>query len=247
MTAAGLILPSRMRASLRLIRYTVNPNNVYRILAERDGSQVAMSPRPYRLGQRQAANEQTRARIISAAHHLLSAPDGISGFTVDAVAREAGVARMTVYYQFGSKPGLIEALFDDIAARGGMLQLSAAFQQADPQQALGEFIRTFCRFWASDRLVIRRVHALAALDPDLDTALRAREEGRRRGLRAMVGRLGEQPGREGSADDAVDALQMLTSFEAFDWLAGATRDTEEVVAMLQRLARATVHGPSENG
>ncbi len=204
-----------------------------------------MSPRPYRLGQRQAANDQTRARIITAAHTLLAAPDGISGFTVDAVARQANVARMTVYYQFGSKQGLIEALFDDIAARGGMLQLASAFQQPDPQQALGEFIRRFCRFWASDRLVIRRVHALAALDPDLDQALRTREEGRRRGLRAMVGRLGERD-RYGSVDEAVDTLQMLTSFEAYDWLAGASRSADDVAAMVERLARPVVQDASDN-
>ena len=32
---------------------------------------------------------------------------------IDAVARQAGVARMTVYYQFESKKGLLEALLDD--------------------------------------------------------------------------------------------------------------------------------------
>src|SRR5262249_35010278 len=73
---------------------------------------ASMSPRPYRLGQRQAAAEQTRARILAAARELLVASAGFSGFSVEAVARQAGVARMTVYYQFGSKPGLLEALYD---------------------------------------------------------------------------------------------------------------------------------------
>ncbi len=48
---------------------------------------------------------------------------GLFGFTVDAVAREAGVARMTVYYQFGSKAGLLEAIFDSLAVRGGAEEL----------------------------------------------------------------------------------------------------------------------------
>ena len=77
-----------------------------------------MSPRPYRLGQRQAATDETRARILAAARELLAASDGLTGFSIEAVARQADVARMTVYYQFGSKPGLLEALFDDLAARG---------------------------------------------------------------------------------------------------------------------------------
>jgi AcrR family transcriptional regulator len=63
-------------------------------------------PRPYKLGQRQVAADQTRAKILAAARNLLAAESGIAGFTMDAVAREAGVSRMTVYYQFESKTKL---------------------------------------------------------------------------------------------------------------------------------------------
>ena len=64
-----------------------------------------MSPRPYRLGQRQVLTEQTRERILTATRELLMTSDGFSGFSIDAVARQADVARMTVYHQFGSKLG----------------------------------------------------------------------------------------------------------------------------------------------
>ena len=109
-----------------------------------------MSPRPYRLGQRQKATEQTRARILAAARELLLASDAFSGFSIDAVARQADVARMTVYHQFGSKIGLLEALSDSLAAHGGMEQLANAFRQPDPLKALDEFITVFSRFWQSD-------------------------------------------------------------------------------------------------
>ncbi len=89
-----------------------------------------MNKRPYRLGQRQTATEQTRTRIVFAARELLAAPDGVSGFTVDAVAAQSGVARMTVFNQFGSKSGLLEALFDDLAARGLVARLRPIFGQA---------------------------------------------------------------------------------------------------------------------
>src|SRR5205807_3910390 len=112
--------------------------------------------------------------------------DGFSGFTIDAVARQAGVARMTVYYQFGSKLGLLEALFDDLAARGQMQQLATAFQQPDPVVALAEYIAVFGHFWTSDRRMIRRLHGVAALDPEVELGLRAREE-RRRNRRASSG------------------------------------------------------------
>src|SRR5947207_15410103 len=139
-----------------------------------------MSPRPYRLGQRETASSRTRGRIVEAARDLLAAEGGPAGFTLDAVARRAGVARMTVYYQFGSKAGLLEALFDSLGSRGGMGRLPGAFQRADALEALDELLGVFAGFWASDRLVIRRVRALAALDPDFGRAVGARDQGRRR-------------------------------------------------------------------
>lgn len=201
-----------------------------------------MSPRPYRLGQRQASTEQTRARILGAARELLMESRGFSGFSLDAVARQADVARMTVYHQFGSKIGLLEAIFDSLASQGGMEQLAGAFQQSDPLAALDEYIRVFGRFWGSDRLVTRRIRGLAALDLDFEQAVRARDEWRRKGLRVIVGRLAEQYGRPAtsSLDEAVDMLYTLISFECFDTLAGPIRSTEEVTPILQRLARAAL-------
>src|SRR5215471_3366381 len=102
-----------------------------------------MSPRPYRLGQRQAATEQTRARILTAARELLLTSDAFSGFSIDAVARRADVARMTIYHQFGSKIGLLEAMSDSLAAHGGMVQLANAFRKSDPLDALDEYIVVF--------------------------------------------------------------------------------------------------------
>jgi AcrR family transcriptional regulator len=201
-----------------------------------------MSPRPYRLGQRQAAAEQTRARILSAARELLISSTGFSGFSIDAVARQADVARMTVYHQFGSKIGLLEALFDSLASHGGMEQLAAAFKQADSLAALDEYIAVFGRFWGSDRLVTRRIRALAALDPDFEQAVRARDEWRRKGLRVLVGRLAEQhePFPLFSVDEAIDLLCSLLSFEMFDMLAGSARSLEEVTPLVQRLAQAAL-------
>jgi AcrR family transcriptional regulator len=201
-----------------------------------------MSPRPYRLGQRQVASEQTRARIITAARELLVASDGFSGFSIDAVARKADVARMTVYHQFGSKIGLLEALSDSLAAHGGMEQLANAFRRPEPVDALDEYITVFSRFWDSDRLVTRRLRALAALDPDFEQVVRARDERRRQGLRVIVGRLVEKYGQptSGAFDETVDVLYTLLSFESFDTLAGPTRTVEEVAPVVRRLAHAAL-------
>ncbi len=201
-----------------------------------------MSPRPYRLGQRQATTEQTRARILTAARELLAESSGFSGFSIDAVARQADVARMTVYHQFGSKIGLLEALSDSLAAHGGMEHLADAFRRPEPLDALDEYITVFSRFWNADRLVMRRLRALAALDPDFEQVIRTRDEWRRQGVRVIMQRLVEKHMLSATAplDEIVDALFTLLSFETFDTLAGPTRSIQEVVPVVQRLAHAAL-------
>jgi AcrR family transcriptional regulator len=200
-----------------------------------------VSPRPYDLGRRQQASALTRARILEATRDLLRSGGG-QGFTVDAVARRAGVARMTVYYQFGSRAGLLEALFDSLAGRGGMERLAGVFRLPTALEALDGLLGVFCGFWASDRLVIRRVRALGALDADFERSLHARDEGRRRAVRTILGRVAGEHGRPGaeSMDEAVDVLLLLSGFETFDALAVPGRDVAGVTSLLQRLARAAL-------
>jgi AcrR family transcriptional regulator len=204
-----------------------------------------MSPRPYQLGQRKAASDQTRARILAAARALLMAPDGYSRFSIETVARQADVARMTVYHQFGSKSGLLEALCDSLAVSGGMEQLASAFQQPEPLAALNRYIEVFGRFWEVDRLVMRRLRALAALDPDFEQVIRTRDEWRRTGVRTllqrMIGQHSLSPNETGkSFDEIVNILFTLTSFETFDALAGASQSLEEVAPVVQRLVQAVI-------
>ena len=202
-----------------------------------------MTPRPYRLGRRQAAVDGTRARILKAARALLVARGG-GAFSIEAVARRARVTRVTVYQRFGSRSKLLEALFDDLARRGGMWDLADAFRQPDPQAALARFVTTFARFWTAHRPIHRRLLALAALDQGLERTLRARQEWRRQGLRVMVGRLRERPGPAAAAmDETIDALFALTAFETFDLLAGPTRTPAAVAPIVLRIARAVLAEP----
>src|SRR4051794_41340764 len=90
-----------------------------------------MSPRPYRLGRRAENIEQTRGRIIAAMRELL-ARDGYRSASLEEVARVADVTRATVYYQFGSKAGLLEAVVGDIQRRGGAVQGAPARGNVGP-------------------------------------------------------------------------------------------------------------------
>jgi AcrR family transcriptional regulator len=200
-----------------------------------------MSPRAYKLGQRQVAAEETRNRIVAAAREILAA-ESPAGFTVDAVARQASVARMTVYYQFESKRGVLEALFDDLANRGLMPGLRPVFHEPDPSRALDGVIGAFATFWNSDRIVLRRARALAALDHEFEASMRGRDEMRRGHLRKILERLYAErkppPARPIAA--SIDILHMLTSFETFDALLTGARTFEEATAILRKLAAAVI-------
>jgi AcrR family transcriptional regulator len=152
---------------------------------------------------------------------------------------------MTVYFQFGSRRGLLEALFDFLAARGGLDELPSAFAQPDLSAALDRVIDLFARFWSSDRQVLRRLRAMAALDPELDRALAQRNEWRRQGLRVILGRFGgARKDRGRSSEETVDLLFALTSFESFDVLAGPGR-TPTAVAPIVKTAAAAIVGRQE--
>jgi AcrR family transcriptional regulator len=199
-------------------------------------------PRPYRLGQRQIATEQTRTRILNAARELLMASNGFSSFSIDQIARQADVARMTIYHQFGSKSGLLEALCDVLAASGGMEHAATIFRLPEPLEALDQYVHLFGRFWDADRLVTRHLRALAALDPDFEQVIRARDERRRNGVRVLTQRLAE---RQPLPDDmplenVVGILFMLSSFETFDTLAGPARSLQEVTPLVIQLMHAAL-------
>ena len=201
-----------------------------------------MSPRTYHMQRRQTLAEKTRARVLGAARKLLLGKN-FSGFSMEAVARKADVARLTVYYQFGSKAGLLEALYDFVAWRGDMQRLAEVFRQThDPVATMNDFILVFARFWASDRDVIRRLHGLGAIDPEIGKGLRARNERRRHGVRTIVERYLRVYPTLTSIQEliAIDTIHMLTSFETFDALAGSTRSLDEVAAIVRRHAHSAI-------
>jgi AcrR family transcriptional regulator len=199
-----------------------------------------MSPRPYQLGKRQDQIDEGRRRVIDAARSLLAEAGSYRAFTVDAVARKADVAKATIYYQFGSKTGLLEAVCDALAEAGGMSELAAAFTNPDPMAALRLFVETFGCFWDADRPAMRRLRALAALDPEVGAVISARDDRRRMGLGVLVGRLAE----DGTATRRIDpealirVLHVLTSFETFDALALPDAALNSVVADVVNLVEA---------
>src|SRR5258705_4187216 len=121
-----------------------------------------MSTRPYVSSVRTAAAAAKRDRVIEAAARSLREDASIATFSLDAVAKAAGVTRLTVYHQFGSRRGLLEAVFDEIARQGGLTAIADAMEMSDPHAALRRLVEIFLAFWNRGPPVGRLHFALAA-------------------------------------------------------------------------------------
>ncbi|NIH80931.1 TetR/AcrR family transcriptional regulator [Amycolatopsis viridis] len=93
--------------------------------------------------------EHTKQKLFESTLRLATAK-GLAGLTVDEIAAEAGVAKGTVYYNFGSKDGLIDALL-----RYGVGQLAERLRahtgEPDPVVALESMVDTGLEFIATYR------------------------------------------------------------------------------------------------
>lgn len=194
--------------------------------------------RPYSLGRRLERSDDKRAKILAAARAQLES-SGFLSLTLDALARESGVTRQTIHNLFGTKAGLLEALFDQLALAGGMYRMREVMQRTDRELLLEAFVKVFTDFWSQDRLFIRRIHGLAAIDPEFGAALEARNRRRRSAAARIVDRLS-------GGNDASDAedrtkrsavLCALTSFEFFDLLAEGSGTLEDAAHLVLTLVK----------
>ena len=192
---------------------------------------VKISRKPYRSATREAAADETRARIVDAARTLLAGGEDVPAFSLEGVARKAGVTRLTVYNAFESKRGLLEAVFDSMARQGGLFELPALFGEPDTDKALGRLVSVFCRFWADHVKVIPTISAVAKLDDEIAQSLKERSERRRQVLTVLIGRIAS--GQDQT--DLVDVLFALTSFEMWDTLSVHRRSKKAVEALIQQL------------
>jgi len=192
--------------------------------------------RAYRSETRDAAADVTRQRIIDASRRLLTGGKDLPAFSLDAVARAAGVTRLTVYNQFESKRGLLEAVFDDIAERGGLFELRSVLADPDARSSLRGVVAVFCRFWASHDRALAKLAGMTKLDRDIAASLKQRTERRRGVLTVLVGRL---PGVRRPAD-LVDVLFALTSFETFEALSVRQRSAAAVEALVWQLVETSI-------
>jgi AcrR family transcriptional regulator len=194
-------------------------------------------PRPYSLARRQQQSDRKRTKILTVARAQLESK-GFVDFSLESIARSSGVTRQTIYNLFGSRSGLLEALFDQLAISGGMERMRSVMQQTDPGSALADFVDVFCGFWSKDRLLIRRIHGTAAIDPEFGAAVEARNRRRQAAAARIVSMFDRANPARITEDQSHRAttLWALTSFEFFDALTEATGSQEEAARLVHEQA-----------
>jgi len=127
--------------------------------------------KPYVSALRAAAANEKRERVVAAATQSLREDGGLGGFSLESVAKAAGVTRLTVYNQFGSRRVLLEAVFDHYAVHGGLTRLGEVMAMPDPRAGLNRLVEIFCDFWSLDHEAFASLLAMGGADAEFETAL----------------------------------------------------------------------------
>jgi AcrR family transcriptional regulator len=195
--------------------------------------------RPYDLGKRLELSDHKRVAILRAARAQLES-GGFLQLTMNTLARKSGVTRQTIHNLFGTKAEVLEALFDQLALDAGLERMRIVMQQTNTESMLTSFVEVFTDFWAKNRLLIRRIHGIAAIDPEFGAAVEARNRRRQMAATRIVERLDGASGSE-ETKRKIAVLWALTSFEFFDALAegcGSMKSAADQVLALVRKAVA---------
>ena len=170
---------------------------------------------------------RSRQRIVQAATARFVA-HGYAGTTIGEIARDAGVATQTVYYDFGAKRNVLHAVLDAaIAGDDPTIPVRAQawvdelVGQTDPVAAVGRLV-------AGSVAILARVAPVydvlcrAAGEPDVGELFTANRAARRGDQRALVTSLAEaghlRPGLD--VESAADAVYALVNEEVYLLLVG---------------------------
>jgi AcrR family transcriptional regulator len=197
-----------------------------------------MAPRPY-TATRRRASPKSIDRVLEAAERLIR-EDAFHSATMDELAAAAGVSRATVFNRFGSKLGVLQALFTRGMEGPEMQAIRAALEIEDPVASLEAVIEAACAIWEAQGFVHEQLQAIVVLEPEASVLIGQQKEEQRadlQGLTRRLARAGRLRPRLGEAR-ATATLHLLTSLDSFLWLRReyglSLRQTRETIAELAR-------------
>jgi AcrR family transcriptional regulator len=199
---------------------------------------VAMAMRPYTATRRRERAESVD-RVLEAAQRMLG-EGAFHAATMDELAAAAGVSRATVFNRFGSKLGVLEALFTRGMEGPEMTAIQDALALEDPVGALEAAVKASCTIWDVYWDVHLHLQSVAVLEPGAAELVDRQREEQRAGIQELMKRLAKadklRPGL--SQARATATLHMLTSLESFLWLRQSygmsLRQTRETLLELAR-------------
>ena len=178
-------------------------------------------------------------RVLAAAESLIRR-DAFHSTTMDELATAAGVSRATVFNRFGSKLGVLQALFDRGMEGPEMLAIRAALEVDDPIEALETVIDAACVIWEAHGFIHEQLQAIVILEPDASALLDQQKLEQRAELHVLARRLARAGRLRSGLGEAraAAALNMLTSLESFLMLRRdhglSLRQTRETITELAR-------------
>ncbi|HEU4974374.1 MAG TPA: TetR family transcriptional regulator [Baekduia sp.] len=168
------------------------------------------------MSSRAAAAEVTRTRLIEAAIVRFGA-DG-AGASFDAVAAGAGVTKGALYHHFGSKEGLVEAVYKELIRRHAD-RVVAASSDGDGRARLLALVDESARLYASGtpayRLLIS-LHLAAAVDRPALADIARRVQRNQRDYMVGLARSGQADGSiRADVDAEAIGLTVNAALEGF--------------------------------
>jgi AcrR family transcriptional regulator len=187
--------------------------------------------RKYDSTRRQTQAEETRRRILDAAHQLFM-ERGYAGATIDAIAQGAGVALKTVYAVFENKRNILLELLNRSSSDRGEEQLpvlerpsvKAVTRERDPRRQLEMFAQVIAGNLEGAASIAEIMNVAAKTEPDIHELVEKLNKQRWRNMAFAVKQFASNgPLREENEASATDTVWTLTSPEVFLLL---TRDRD---------------------
>ena len=138
---------------------------------------------------RQVQAEETRIRIAQAARRLFGA-QGYGATSIDAIAKDAGVATRTVYSAFGTKREILSLICDLWLTEAGALERAQqVFAIADPVDRLSGAAGWLTNLYSAGFDVVLIFEAATDESPETKAFLRSKLAGRNEVMDAMIASL----------------------------------------------------------
>jgi len=180
--------------------------------------------RKYDSTRRQAQAGETRHQILEAAHKLFI-KHGYAGATIEAIAKEAGVALKTVYAVFNNKWKILVTLLNNSSSNSGeesipMLERAgpkAIAQERDQRRQLQMFAQVIADNMEGAAYISEIMQVAAKTEADVDKLVRNLNKQRWQNMAVAVQQIASNgPLRERADEDyATDTVWTLTSPEVF--------------------------------